>query len=102
MGLLAAFLAIGLIASLFFWCACILASRADKALDQWADQLAYGDHPHLPFIDCDAASPAPQVPGGEPFLPVAGDTPFIAGTAQHHARRAGGIADLLHKQAGIK
>lgn len=36
------------------------------------------------------------VPGAEtPCGP--GDTPSIAGTAQHHARRAGGIADLLHK-----
>lgn len=64
MGLLAAFLAIGLIASLFAWCAFELAARADKAIENFPNENP----------DCDAASPAPQVPGGEPFLPVVGDT----------------------------
>lgn len=56
--------------------------------DDLADQFPQSDG--LPL------SARRPVPGAEPPC-GAGGTPSIAGTAQHHARRAGGIADLLHK-----
>lgn len=46
--LLAAGLAVLLFFILFAVCAFVLAGRADDAIDEWADHLAYGDSPAVP------------------------------------------------------
>ena len=42
-----AYLALSAVASLFIWCACVLAARADEAIQDWPDQVADCDDPRV-------------------------------------------------------
>ncbi len=64
--MLAAFLAIGLIFSLFAWCAFELAARADKAPENFPNE-----NPQSDGLPLSARRP---VPGGSSSLIAAGDT----------------------------
>ena len=45
--LILAYLAPSAIATLFIWCACVLAARADEAIQDWPDQVTDCDDPRV-------------------------------------------------------
>lgn len=45
--LILAYLALSAVFTLFIWCACVLAARADEAAENWPDQVADRDDPRV-------------------------------------------------------
>lgn len=45
--LILAYLALSAVFTLFIWCACVLAARADEALEDWPDQVTDCDDPRV-------------------------------------------------------